>query len=114
MKKALLFLGIVLVLTSCDEFKAKPVPEKYASLIGTWEGSGIDLVITADGGISYKKISGSGSSEMTAPIKEMTDDHILIKVLFIRQELKINKLPYSENNQKKVRIDGNVLVKKEY
>ena len=38
-----------------------PVPASKAAYIGTWNGNGMDLAITADGKVDYKRVYGEGT-----------------------------------------------------
>ncbi|MSP60705.1 MAG: hypothetical protein EXR72_10260 [Myxococcales bacterium] len=98
----------LLALAAC---KGAPVPADKSAYVGNWKGVGIDLTVTADGGLSYKKVSGGGTKSLNAPIKEWTGNDFSAGFGPLTTTFKVDKVPWQEGGQWKMVVDGNELVK---
>ena len=107
MRKSLLLAG-VLALAACS---AVPVPSDKAAYVGTWKGVGIELTITADGGLQYEKVSASGKKSLNAPIKEWKGADFTAGLGPIKTTFKVDRPPYEEGGKWRMVVDGNELVR---
>ncbi len=65
MWKKIAALSLAFWLVACGE----PVPQDHKSYVGDWRAAQMSLLITADGRVAYKRLSGGGSRSIEAPIK---------------------------------------------
>jgi hypothetical protein len=83
-----------------------PVPADKADYVGRWQGVGMDLTITADGSVDYKRVGGSGSVSVTAPIQKFVGDDFVVGVWFMTSRFKVNRSPYQERGVWKMVVEG--------
>ena len=107
MRKCLL-LAVGLSLAACS---AAPVPADKAAYVGAWKGVGIELTITADGGLKYEKVSGSGTKSLNAPIKEWKGADFVAGLGPMTTTFKVDRPPYEEGGKWRMVVDGNELVR---
>jgi len=82
------------------------VPADKANYVGQWKGLGMNLTVTPDGGVDYKRVSGSGSTSVTAPLQSFDGDDFVVGVWFFTTRFKINKPPYQDGGQWKMIVEG--------
>jgi hypothetical protein len=101
---AALFVAGTLLSGCCCQ--GEPVPEDKEEYVGNWEGTGMWLTITADGGLDYKRVKGSGTTSVNAPITRWGDDEIEAGVLFMTTKFKIDKPPKKRKGKWTMKVDG--------
>jgi hypothetical protein len=82
------------------------VPEDKKDYIGEWVGVGMNLTITSDGGVDYRRVSGSGSKTITAPIKAWHGDDFEVGISLISTIFVVSKTPYKDGNIWRMVVDG--------
>jgi hypothetical protein len=112
MKRLAPLLLTLAVLMSCVQ--SKPIPEQYQNLVGTWKGNGFDLLITADGGASYHRISGSGETTFKGPLNSISDQQIEFGFLFFHTKLVIEEAPRQVDGKYEMTVDHVRLVRQDY
>ena len=80
--------------------------ERLRSLVGTWRGGGISLVIDAGGAVQDKKESGAGSKSLTAKITQIDGSSFETGALGITTTFKIDKWPTQSEGQWRMSVDG--------
>jgi hypothetical protein len=100
---AVLVLGMLISGCCCQ---GEPVPEGMKDYVGNWEGTGMSLTITADGGLAYKRVSGSGTTSVNAPITRWGDDEIEAGVAFMTTTFMIDKPPKKKKGKWTMTVDG--------
>jgi hypothetical protein len=93
-----------LLLPACN--KAEPLPSDKADYAGQWRGGGMDLLITADGGCAYKRVSAGGSTEVNGPIKRFDGDDFVVGFLFIETTFDVTAAPTETPEGWKMTVDG--------
>ena len=92
--------------------EAARIAEYRKDFIGEWKGVGMDLTITSDGSVAYKRVKGGGTSAVNGPIKEFTKMEFKVSVLGIGSTFKIDKPPVqAADGAWKMTIDGCELTK---
>ena len=99
-------LAIVAMATTVSACSGIPVPSDKQNYIGEWEGLGATLTITPDGGVNWKRISGSGSRSVTAPLQNFDGANFTVGVWFITTSFNVQKPPYQEGGQWKMVVEG--------
>lgn len=82
------------------------VPADKASYVGQWKGLGMDLTITPDGGVDYKRVSGSGSASVTAPLQSFDGDDFVVGIWIFTTRFKVDKPPYQDAGRWKMIVEG--------
>lgn len=91
-----------LMLTACG----MPVPENKTTYVGEWEGIGMSLTITSDGGVIYERISGTGSTSVRGPLQSFEGDDFSVGLWFLTTTFEVSKPPYQEDGEWKMVVDG--------
>lgn len=89
-----------------DAFTADPVPVEYEAFVGVWEGIGVDLVITADGGMDYDRTSGSVNTSIQAPIQSWSPDGFDVGVGPLTTRFEVQQVPQLVDGQWQMTVDG--------
>ncbi|HUS97293.1 MAG TPA: hypothetical protein VMX97_11180 [Hyphomicrobiaceae bacterium] len=91
------------VLSGCNGIA---IPPDKAGYVGQWRGLGMDLVITSDGGVNYKRISGGGSSSVSAPLLKFKGDDFVVGIWWFTTTFKVNKPPHQVDGQWRMIVEG--------
>lgn len=83
-----------------------PVPADKKEYVGEWRGVGTTLTITPDGGVDWKRVSGSGSRSVTAPIQSFSGADFTVGVWIFTTTFKVQRPPYQQGGRWKMVIDG--------
>jgi hypothetical protein len=98
----------LLLLAAC---KGTPVPPDKAEYVGRWEAVGMSLIITADGGVAYQRIKGSGKTSVNAPLKEFRGNDFVVGLGPFTTTFQVSRPPYREGDRWKMVVDGVELVR---
>jgi len=101
-KYCFLALAFIFILTACS---GMPIPDDKKSYIGHWQGVGMDLIITPDGGLNYKRV-GSVTKTVSAPIKKFDGNNIVAGILFLTTTFEVQTPPYQDADVWKMVVDG--------
>ncbi len=82
------------------------VPADKANYVGEWKGLGMDLIITSDGGVSYERISGGGSTSVKGPLQSFDGDNFVVGLWFLSTTFVVSRPPYEESGTWKMEVDG--------
>lgn len=93
--------------------EAKELAEKremqraLQKFVGVWKAVGMDLTITEDGTVEYKRIKkGITKSFSGGRVVKITPENIIVKVLVSKTAFIINEPPHEENGKWKMTLDG--------
>ncbi len=105
---SIIFL-LLLPLYGCE---SQPLPPDKLAYEGHWGTTGMELIITRDGGLAYEKVKGSSKTSVNGPIKKFEGDDIVVGVWILTTTFVVQKPPYKENGQWVMVVDGTKLYKK--
>ncbi len=91
-----------------------PVPPEKNGYIGVWQGQGVSLSISADGGVHYKKTSGGGNTEIQAPLQAFIGNDFRVGAMGMTTVFKVEQPPYQDlasDGRWKMSVDGVVLTR---
>ena len=91
-----------------------PLPPEKLNYEGHWEATGTTLIITRDGTLSYKKVTGSRKTSVNGPIKNFENDNIVVGVWIFTTTFEVQEPPHQENGQWVMVVDGAKLYKKAF
>lgn len=97
-----------LFLSACSGIE---IPPDKKDFIGIWQGIGMRLVITPDGGIDYKRVSGTGSTSVTAPILAFDGNDFIVGVWKFTTRFKVSQPPKLVKGKWMMVVDGVVLTR---
>jgi len=101
---------LLLPLYGCE---SQPLPPDKLDYEGHWGTSGMELIITKEGGISYEKIGSGGSkTSINGPIKEFEGDDFVVGIWILTTTFEMQEPPHKENGQWVMVVDGTKLYKR--
>lgn len=109
MKLANLLGALVLVgvLSGCS----KPVPPEKASYVGAWEEASMQLLITQDGSVKYKRLKGGTTTTVTGPLKGFIGNDFEVGFGPFATTFVVSKAPYRDGDEWKMVVDEVELVR---
>lgn len=100
----------VLLLAACGQ----PVPPERASYVGAWEGSGVFLVIDADGSVRYRRIQDGSKTSIEAPLVGFVGDDFEVGVGPLTTTFDVTAPPRREGERWIMVVDGVTLVRADF
>lgn len=100
-RQALSF-ALLVFLVAC----ANPVPPEKAAYVGDWSAPGMSLLITQDGSVSYKRIKGSVTTSINAPLKKFEGDNFVVGIGMWTTTFVVSKPPRLDAGRWKMTVDG--------
>ena len=79
--------------------------------VGTWKSPEMELSITQDGSVDYKRLQGGIEKKVTAAIKSFEKDKFTVGFLGITTTFRIDKPPYEDTSHWQMVIDGVTLTR---
>ena len=95
-------LAAPLILSGCGQ----SVPDDKAAYVGAWHAQGMDLTLTKDGKINYKRVSGNSSKSIDGPLRRFEGDNFVVGIPFISTTFVVSKPPHQEAGAWKMTVDG--------
>jgi hypothetical protein len=109
MRKFLLFISFVLLLSACS----KPLPADKSQYVGEWHSKEMSLLILQDGTVAYKRLKGGGSVSVNGPLKEFKGNDFVVGFAFLTTTFKVSQKPALVNGHWTMTVDGVQLVRTE-
>ena len=103
-----IFAAALLTLAACGQ----PVPDDKAAYVGEWQSSTMSLVIPQSGNVHYKRVSGSTTTSVDAPLRRFEGDNLVVGLPFLSTTFAVSKPPFQESGSWKMVVDGVVLTRK--
>lgn len=102
-----LLLATTLLLSACG----KPVPPEKSAYVGEWRSETMELRITQDGEVAYKRVKGSTSTSVNGPLQRFEGDSFVVGIPLVSTTFEVSKAPYLEADRWKMVVDGVELTK---
>lgn len=104
---------LILLLMSC----AKPVPPEKATYVGLWKAPNMELSITQEGRINYKRTETKDGKSINkgieGPIKTFHGDNFEVGIASLTTLFVVSKAPHQVDGKWKMTVDGVELTKEE-
>ncbi len=100
--QAVLALLFLTMLTACG----KPLPADKATYAGHWSGAQVELVITPEGRVDYKRSTANGNTSIKSPIKEFAGNDMVVGVGPMATTFVVSAPPHREGDAWKMTVDG--------
>ena len=97
----------LLVLLGCST--PAPLPPDKASYVGTWEGDGVRIQITAEGRVSYDRKNGAGNEHIEGPIAGWRDESFVVGVMTQKTSFEVNRAPHQESGTWTMVLNGDTV-----
>lgn len=89
----------------------KPIPPEKTSYIGRWQNESVFLLITPEGRVEYRKVRGSTTTSLKAPIKEFVGDSFEAGLGPFSTTFVVSEPPHQEQGVWRLVVDGEVLTR---
>jgi len=95
--------------------ETQPLPPDKLNYEGHWETTGMELIITRDGSLSYEKVGDGGmKTSVNGPIKNFEGDDIVVGVWILTTTFEVQEPPHQEDGQWVMVVDGTKLYKRKF
>jgi len=84
----------------------KPVPAGKAAYVGEWQNPEMYLLLTQDGSVRYKRLSGGMSKSIEGPLKGFTVDGFEVGVGPMSTTFVVSQPPHDDGGRWKMTVDG--------
>ena len=88
-----------------------PVPPDKQDFVGTWRGAGVTLVITPEGRVDYKRVRGSVTKTLSAPLRAFEGDDLVVGIPGITTIFIAERRPFQDGGDWKMLMDSVELVR---
>jgi hypothetical protein len=95
-------VATLLTLAACGQ----PVPNDKASYVGEWKSQAMSLQLTQDGSVHYKRVKGSTTTSIDAPLRRFEGDNFVVGIPFMSTTFEVSKPPHQEAGVWKMMVDG--------
>lgn len=90
---------------------SKPLPPDKMDYAGHWQEKSTQLVISQDGNVNYQRRQAKGTTSVNAPILRFEGNDFLVGIGPLHTTFVVQRPPYKENGQWKMRVDGMDLIR---
>jgi len=97
-----LFAAALLTLAACGQ----PVPNDKVAYVGEWQSPTMSLVIPQSGNVRYKRVKGSMTTSVDAPLRRFEGDNLVVGLPFASTTFEVTKPPFEEAGSWKMVVDG--------
>ncbi len=90
---------------------SKPVPAERAAYVGEWHGATMQLLITQDGQVIYRRKEGNVTKNIDAPLKEFEGNNFVVGIGPMSTTFVVTAPPHQAGQAWKMTVDGEELTK---
>jgi hypothetical protein len=83
-----------------------PVPPEGAAYVGEWQERSMQLIITPDGRVHYKRVVDTRTTTVNGPLKGFTANGFEVGIGFLSTTFVVNSPPRQVNGEWKLTVDG--------
>ncbi len=114
MKKLLVFSAFsVLLLVSCmgggsgkKGTKSSGIPADKKEYVGNWQSEEMQLDISEKGHVDYKRVNGSSTTSVSAPIQRFNGDDFEAGMFGFDTKFDVTEKPHEVDGSWKMTVDG--------
>ncbi len=92
---------------------ADPVPADKMNYVGNWQGKDMQLSLSNEGKIDYKRGRPNDQVDLSIDLKGFKGNNFEAGVAFVRTTFVVSKPPHREGGQWKMTVDGVELTREE-
>jgi hypothetical protein len=82
------------------------VPDDKADYVGEWHAKTMTLLLTKDGSVRYKRVSGNSTTSIDGPLRRFEGNNFVVGIPLLSSTFEVSKPPYRENGTWKMVVDG--------
>lgn len=92
---------------------ADPVPADKMDYVGNWQGKDMQLSLTKEGKVEYKRGRPNDQVDLSIDLKGFRGNNFEAGVAFVRTTFVVSKPPHREGGKWKMTVDGVELTRDE-
>lgn len=92
---------------------ADPVPADKLNYVGNWQGKDMELSLTKEGKVEYKRGRPNDQVNLSIDLKGFKGNNFEAGVAFVRTTFVVGKAPHREGGKWKMTVDGVELTRAE-
>ena len=97
-----LLLAATALLAGCGE----PVPTERLDYVGEWQEPTMYLLITQDGSVRYKRMSGGATKSIEGPLKGFKGNDFEVGIGPMTTTFVVSKPPHNDGQKWTMTVDG--------
>lgn len=97
-----LLLVLAMMLVACS----KPLPADKRQYAGEWASKEMDLVILADGSVSYARLKDGATVTVKGPIKEFQGNDFVVGIGPLSTTFEVSEPPHKVKDDWQMVVDG--------
>ena len=82
------------------------MPDDKAAYVGEWRAQNMSLQLAKDGTIHYKRVKGSNTTTIDAPLRRFEGDNLVVGIPLLSTTFEVSKPPHQEAGMWKMVVDG--------
>jgi hypothetical protein len=99
---AALIVAASLILSACGQ----AVPQDKAAYVGEWHAETMNLMLTQDGTVTYKRVKGNVTTSINGPLRRFEGDNFVVGIPFVSTTFEVSKPPFQAAGTWKMVVDG--------
>lgn len=101
------FLLLLILITFSLHAWGKPLPTDKQPYVGKWTGLGMELIITQEGDVQYKRLQDGVSKEINGQLDHFEGDDFVVKTMFIfSSTFHVTQPPHPNKGLWSMTVDG--------
>lgn len=109
--RELIFLLVLVAALPLLAACGQPVPENKAAYVGEWHAPAVDLELTSDGTVRYKRVRhgtavGEATTTINAPLRRFEGDNLVVGIPLLSTTFEVSTPPHQEAGTWKMVVDG--------
>jgi hypothetical protein len=101
-------ISLVLLVASLPMLSAcgQAVPDDKSAYVGSWHAQAMDMQLTKDGTVHYKRVRGNNTTSINAPLRRFEGDNFVVGIPFLSTTFEVSMPPHEEAGTWKMVVDG--------
>lgn len=102
MRRFLILAVLVMLLSAC----AKPLPPERSAYAGHWQSQTMNLLITQEGSVEYKRADGGTSTSVNGPLQKFEGDNFVVGIGPFGTTFVVSAPPHEDGGEWTMVVDG--------
>jgi hypothetical protein len=102
---------VTTLLVSCGSGGLSGLPKSKKEYAGTWFSDDMSLTISTNGKVNYKRVSGSSTTSVNAPIQKFQGNNFIVGAFGMNTTFLVSQPPHQEAGVWMMTVDGEELTR---
>jgi hypothetical protein len=106
-----ILVAVLPMLSACGQ----QVADDKAAYVGEWHAQAMDVQLTKDGTVHYKRVrdttAGTTTTSINAPLRRFDGDNFVVGIPFLSTTFAVSTPPHQEAGTWKMVVDGVELIR---